>query len=92
MKNPYQVLNIAQDANSADLVKAQALAMRSKVYSIREIAEARAVLSKPATRLAADFTFPVFTEIKKIQEIKSIAQSTGLVVDMLDENKYNSLK
>lgn len=92
MKNPYQVLNITQDANSVDLVKAQALAMRSKVYSLREIAEAKAVLSKPVTRLAADFTFPVFPEIKKIQEIKSIAQSTGLVVDMLDENKYNSLK
>lgn len=91
MKNPYQVLNISQDANSADLIKAQALAMRSKAYSLREIAEARSILSKPATRLAADFTFPIFPEVEKIQELKSIAQSTGLVVDMLDDNKYNSL-
>lgn len=91
IRNPYQVLNVSQDANSADLVKAQALAMRNREYSPREIAEARAILSKPATRLAADFTFPIFPEIKKIQELKSIAQATDLVVDMLDENKYDSL-
>lgn len=92
MKNPYQILNISQDASSADLVRAQALAMRNREYSPREIAEARAVLSKPATRLAADFTLPILPEINEIQELIPIAQPTDLVVDKLDEDKYNSLK
>ena len=92
MKNPYQVLNISQDATNADIVKAQALAMRSRLYTNREIAEARAILAKPTTRLASDFTFTVFPRLNKIEEIKSIARPSSLSVEMLNADKYDSLK
>ena len=90
MNNPYQVLGISQDATNQDIIKAQALAMRNKQYSAREIAEARVLLSKPASRLAADFTFPIFPPQKDIEEIKSSVRSTGLTVDDVDPNKYDS--
>ena len=92
MKNPYQVLNVSQDANSSEIMRAMALAMRTRQYTPREIAEARAILSKPATRLAADFTFPIFPKVSVIKELESIEQPTDLVVGMLNQEKYNSLK
>lgn len=91
MKNPYQVLDINQDATNQEIIKAQILAMRKQQYSTREIAEARVLLSKPANRLAADFTFPIFPPKKEIEEIKASVKSTGLTVDTVDANKYNSL-
>ena len=92
MKNPYKVLNVSQDANSSEIMRAMALAMRNRQYSPREIAEARATLSKPATRLAADFTFPILPKVSVIKELESIEQPTTLVVGMLNQDKYNSLK
>lgn len=91
MKNPYQVLDINQDATNQEIIKAQISAMRKQQYSTREIAEARVLLSKPANRLAADFTFPIFPPQKEIEEIKASVKSTGLTVDTVDANKYNSL-
>ena len=60
MKNPYTILGVSQDATNQDIIRAVAMAMRKREYSTREIAEARTILSKPATRLAADFTLPIF--------------------------------
>lgn len=60
MKNPYEILGVSQDANNPQILKAMTTAMRKKEYSNTDIAQARAQLSKPTTRLAADFTFPIF--------------------------------
>ncbi len=91
MKNPYTILGVSQDATSQEIIRAVATAMRKREYSTREIAEARAILSKPATRLAADFTFPIFPVRKKVSQIKPTLKATGLTVDQLNPNKYNSL-
>ncbi len=90
MNNPYAVLGVPQDTSNLEIIKAVAVAMRSRQYSNREIAEARAILSKPASRLAADFTFPIFP-LMEIKPIKSTVKTSGLTVDQLDPNKYNSL-
>ncbi len=91
MKNPYTILGVSQDATSQEIIRAVATAMRKREYSTREIAEARAILSKPSTRLAADFTFPIFPKREMISKIESTLKATGLTVDQLNPNKYNSL-
>lgn len=91
MKNPYLVLGISQDASNQDIIRAVAVAMRKREYSTREIAEARTILSKPSSRLAADFTFPIFPQRKNISEIEATLKPTGLTVDKLNTNKYDSL-
>lgn len=91
MKNPYTILGVSQDATNQEIVRAVAAAMRNHVYSTREIAEARAILSKPASRLAADFTFPIFPKRKKIAQIEPELKSTGLTIDELNVDKYDSL-
>lgn len=91
MKNPYTILGVSQDATNQEIIRAVAVAMRNRIYSTREIAEARAILSKPSSRLAADFTFPVFPKRKNIAPVEPTLKSTGLTIDKLDPNKYDSL-
>lgn len=91
MKNPYRILGVSQDATNQEIIRAVAVAMRNRIYSTREIAEARAILSKPASRLAADFTFPIFPKRKNVAPIEPTLKSTGLTLDKLDPNKYDSL-
>jgi hypothetical protein len=91
MNNPYTILDIQQDASNQSIISAVAAAMRLRKYSTREIAEARAILSKPASRLAADFTFPIFPKRGKISAIDAVVKATGLTVNDLDSNKYDSL-
>ena len=91
MKNPYKILNLKQDATNTEIVKAMAPALRARKYNQREITEAQTMLRKPATRLAADFTFPVLDEEKVIPLASSI-KSKDINLEALDPNKYNSLK
>lgn len=91
MKNPYLVLGVSQDASNQDIIRAVAVAMRKHEYSTREIAEARTILSKPSSRLAADFTFPIFPKRKSIPKIEATLKTKGLTVDKLNTNKYDSL-
>ena len=91
MKNPYQILEIPQDANNAQILKAMTVAMRKKQYPNTEIAQARAQLSKPATRLAADFTFPIFEPFDDLQTLQAVKQFEVIDIDSIDPNVYNSL-
>lgn len=91
MKNPYQVLGISQDATNQEIIRSQATAMKSRRYTAREIAEARVILSKPATRLAADVTFPIFPNIGEIKPLKATNKTSSLSVEQLNTDKYDSL-
>jgi DnaJ-class molecular chaperone len=91
MNNPYQILEVSQDASNQEIIRAVAVAMSKRRFSTREIAEARAILSKPASRLAADFTFPIFPKQKQISLINATVTASGITVNDLDVNKYNSL-
>lgn len=91
MKNPYEILGVPQDASARDIISAVAVAMRKREYPANDIAKARVVLSRPSQRLAADFTFPVFPKRNKIALIKQQVQATGLTLDKLNPDKYDSL-
>lgn len=91
MNNPYKILGVPQDATNQEIIRAVAIAMRSKKFSTREIAEARAILSKPSSRLAADFTFPIFPKRKNISVIEPTVRAMGISVNNLNPDKYDSL-
>lgn len=90
MKNPYKVLNLKQNANNSEIARAMAPALRLRKYSQREITEAQTMLRKPASRLAADFTFPILDR-GKIVPLTTAIKSSPVNLDSLDENKFNSL-
>ena len=91
MKSPYEILGIAQDANNIEITRAVPLAMRKREYDARQIADARAQLSRPESRLAADFLFPVFATFANIKSIVPQKKSSNISLDDIDENKYNTL-
>lgn len=91
MKNPYNILEVPQNANNAQLLKAMTIAMRKRQYPNTEIAQARSQLSKPATRLAADFTFPVFDPFDDLAPLQAEANPDIIDINKIDIEKYNSL-
>lgn len=90
MKNPYKVLNLPQDASTAEIARAQIPALKLKKYSAKEITEAQVALRKPALRLAADFTFPLLDR-RKVKPLTSDIKSREVSLDEIDLDKYNSL-
>ncbi len=91
MKNPYIILEVPQNANNAQILKAMTVAMRKRQYPNTEIAQARAQLSKPASRLAADFTFPIFDPFDDMSPLQAKISPEIIDINSIDENKYNSL-
>ena len=91
MKNPYEVLNIAQDADKASIMKAQMLAMKERKYSLQEIQIAARQLLDPAKRLAADFMFPTRMRTKRPQLLTCTYKGDVVSIGHLDENSFNSL-
>lgn len=92
MKNPYMVLGVPQNATNAEIIKSQINAIRRKEYSPNEVAKARVELCKPSSRLATDFTFPVFDDFSTIEEISTNKEIKDIDLDSFDVDKYNSLK
>lgn len=91
MKNPYNILDLPLDATPSQIVRAQMTALRKRKYSNREITEAQAILRKPASRLAADFTFPILDSLS-VPPLISQTQVNHIDITSIDINKYNSLK
>lgn len=91
MKNPYIILDVPQDANNAQILRAMTLAMRRREYPNTEIAQARAQLSKPVTRLAADFTFPIFEPFDDMKPLVATLQPEIIDINSIDSEIHNSL-
>ena len=91
MKNPYFILDVPQDANNAQILRAMTMAMRKKDYPNTEIAQARAQLSKPVTRLAADFTFPIFEPFDDMKPLVATLQPEIIDINSIDSEIHNSL-
>ena len=91
MKNPCIILNVPQDANNAQILKAMTLAMRKKEYPNTDIAQSRAQLSKPTTRLAADFTFPIFEPFDDLKQLQAALQPEIIDINSIDPELHKSL-
>ena len=92
MSNPYEILNVSQDANKGEIMKAQMFAMKEKKFSLQEIAVAVRQLLDPSKRLAADFMFPTKIKSKRIQKITVEIPVEKINLNDIDENSFDSLK
>lgn len=91
MNNPYTILGLPQDADEKQIARSQIAALRARRFSMNEISAAQAALRKPATRLAADFTFPIVDK-EPIPILESRIKSKEVNFDSINLNKYDSLK
>jgi len=93
MNNPYQILNVHQDADKKEIMSSQILAMKEKKHSLQEIQMAVRKLLDPAKRLAADFMFPSKLKVKRAQTISTDEiQVPNIHLNDIDENAFDSLK
>lgn len=91
MNNPYTILGLPQNADEKQIARSQITAMRAHKYPRNEISAAQVALRKPATRLAADFTFPVIDK-KPLPVLESSIKSKEVDFSSINVNKYDSQK
>lgn len=91
MKNPYEILNLKQDANKKEILQAKLLTMKERRYSLPEIAAAERQLLDPSKRLAADFMFPAKIKAKRPQKIAIEFELPEIDAAQLDKNFFDSL-
>lgn len=91
MKNPYEILEVPQDASNAQILKAMTTALRKRQHSNSDIAQARSLLSKPTTRLAADFTYPIFELFDNMEPLTATLQPEIIDINTINAEAYNSL-
>jgi hypothetical protein len=92
MNNPYQILQVNQNADKKEIMKAQIIAMKARNYSLQEIQIAVRQLLDPSKRLAADFMFPSKIKAKRPQKISIDIQVEDIDLNKIDENTFDSLK
>ena len=91
MKNPYTILGLPQDADEKQIARSQINALKARKFTMQEITAAQAALRKPASRLAADFTFPII-EISELPILSSSNKSEEIDLSIINPDKYDSLK
>ena len=92
MKNPYEVLNLTQDATKAEIIAAQKKAMMSRQFPINEIALATKQLLDAEKRLAADFMYPSKLSAKRPKKIESEITVTEINLTEINPDAFCSLK
>jgi len=90
MENPYQILQLQQDATKKDILKAKMLAMKEKKYSLQIITNAAKQLLTPSSRLAADFLCPSKIKSKRPRKIKINFKKSK--INEIDVDALDSLK
>ena len=91
MNNPYQILNLSQNANKNEIKEAQIQAMRNKKYPLKDIATAAKQLLDPSKRLAADFMLPTKIKSKRLQKITIDIEVPVIDINKIDDNAFDSL-
>ena len=91
MKNPYEILNINQDASKQEIIAAQKLAMLQRKFSINEIANATKQLLDAEKRLAADFMYPSKLSAKRPKKIETEINITKIDLNNINPDAFCSL-
>ena len=98
MKNPYEILDINQNATKDEIqkafVKAQMENIKTKKHDGKELMEARNQLMKPEKRLVADFLFPAKFKSKrpKLIDLDGLEVNDEINIHSLNEDVFDSLK
>lgn len=95
MKNPYELLNVSQNASKQEIAKALQSAirenMKTKKYTPQELMLAQKQLLDPAKRLAADFVYPAKFQVKRAAKIETNISLQNIDIKSIDENAYNNI-
>jgi len=95
MKNPYELLNVSQNATKQEITRALQMAIRenmiTKRYTPQELMLAQKQLLDPAKRLAADFVYPAKFHVKRASKIEANIEIENIEIETINENAYNNI-
>jgi hypothetical protein len=92
MKNPYEILNISQDATKQEIIAAQKQAMLQRKFPMNEIALATKQLLDAEKRLAADFMYPSKLSAKRPKKIETEINVIHVDLNTVNPDAFCSLK
>jgi hypothetical protein len=91
MKNPYEVLEVSQNATKKEIIKGKILAMKKREHSLQDIQLAEKQLLHPSKRLIADFMYPSKIKAKRPKSIKVELTPKRMSIDDISEDAFDSL-
>jgi hypothetical protein len=92
MNNPYEVLEVSQNANKKEIIKGKMIAMKKRKYSLQDIQMAEKQLLNPSKRLIADFMYPSRIKAKRPRAIKINVTPKDINIKNIPEDIFDSIK
>ena len=94
MNNPYEVLEVSQNATKKEIILGTRLAMQKRKhsnYSLKDIQLAEKQLLHPSKRLIADFMYPSKIKAKRPKAIKINITPKGINIEDINEDAFDSI-
>lgn len=91
MKNPYEVLEVSQNATKKEIITGKILAMKKREHSLQDIQLAEKQLLHPSKRLISDFMYPSKIKAKRPKSIKIELTPKNISIDNINEDAFDSL-
>jgi hypothetical protein len=92
MKNPYQVLEVSQNATKKEIIKGKMLAMKKRKFSLQDIQMAEKQLLNPSKRLIADFMYPSRIKAKRPKAVKINVTPKNINIEDISVDIFDSIK
>ena len=92
MNNPYEVLEVSQNATKKEIIKGKMLAMRNRKFSLQDIQMAEKQLLNPSKRLIADFMYPSRIKAKRPKAVKINVTPKNINIEDIPVDVFDSIK
>ncbi len=92
MNNPYEVLEVSQNATKKEIIKGKMLAMKKRKFSLQDIQMAEKQLLNPSKRLIADFMYPSRIKAKRPKAVKINVAPKDINIEDIPVDVFDSIK
>jgi len=92
MNNPYEVLEVSQNATKKEIIKGKMLAMKKRKFSLQDIQMAEKQLLNPSKRLIADFMYPSRIKAKRPKAVKINVTLKNINIEDIPVDVFDSIK
>ena len=92
MNNPYEILEVSQNATKKEIIKSKMIAMKKRKFSLHDIQMAGKQLLSPSKRLIADFMYPSRIKAKRPKTIKINITIEDINIEDISVDVFDSIK
>ena len=92
MNNPYEVLQVSQNATKKEIIKGRMIAMKKRKFLLQDIQMAQKQLLNPSKRLIADFMYPSRIKAKRPKAININITPKDINIEDIPVDVFDSIK